>query len=149
MQDDDGPPLRVEMVEGIVEEFAVGDGRSNVIDRRRVDRGQLHLDSPTAPTSRDIDAGMDDELAQPCVELVRVAKGRQVPPGADKAFLDGVTREFRITEDQASGGIESCDRGAGERGEGVMIALPCPFDEVSLVHDCPTFGARPSVALTW
>ena len=116
---------------------------SNVADRRRVDRGQLDLDRPTPAPSRHVDAGMDDELAQPGVELVRVAKRRQVPPGADEAFLDGVTRELRVAEDQASGCVESCDGGAGERGEGVMIALPCPFDEVSLVHDCPTFGARP------
>jgi hypothetical protein len=30
-----------------------------------------------------------------------------------------------------------------------MIALPCPFDEVSLVHDCPRYLHGHSVALTW
>ena len=92
---------------------------------------------------------MDDELAQPGVELVRVAKRRQVPPGADEAVLDGVARKLRVAEDQAGGCVESGDGRAGERSEGVMIALPCPFDEVSLVHDCPRFVRGHSVALTW
>ena len=76
-------------------------------------------------------------------------KRRQVPPGADEAVLDRVVGELRVAEDQASGGVQSCDRRAGERGEGVMIALPCPFDEVPLVHDCPRFVRGRSVALKW
>ena len=92
---------------------------------------------------------MDDELAQPGVELVRVAKRRQVPPGADEAVLDGVARELRVAEDQPGGCVESCDGRAGERGEGVMIALPCPLDEVPLVHDSPRCVRGHSVALTW
>ena len=92
---------------------------------------------------------MDDELAQPGVELVGVAKRRQVPPGADEAFLDGVARELRVAEDQAGGCVQPRDGRAGERGEGVMIALLCPFDEVSLVHDSPWSMRGRSVALTW
>jgi hypothetical protein len=30
-----------------------------------------------------------------------------------------------------------------------MIATPCSFDEVSLVHDSPTFPRGRSVALSW
>ncbi len=92
---------------------------------------------------------MDDELTQPGVELVRVAKRRQVPPSADEAFLDGVAGELRVAKDQPGGCVESSDGRASERGEGVMIALPCPLDEVSLVHDCPRYVHGRSVVLTW
>ena len=92
---------------------------------------------------------MDDELAQPGVELVRVAKRRQVPPGADEPFLDRVARELRVPEDQSGGRVQPGDGRAGERGEGVMIALPRPFDEVPLVHDSPRCVRGRSVALTW
>jgi hypothetical protein len=30
-----------------------------------------------------------------------------------------------------------------------MIATPCPFDEVSLIHDSPRFLRGRSVALSW
>src|SRR6476659_5947168 len=86
---------------------------------------------------------MDDELTQPGVEPVRVAQRWQVAPGADEAVLDRVARKLRVAEDQAGGCVESRDGRAGKLGEGVMIALPCPFHEVALVHDRPTFRARP------
>ena len=47
----------------------VGDGRG-------VDRGQLDLDRPAPPTARDVDTGMDDELTEPGVEPVGIAKRR-------------------------------------------------------------------------
>lgn len=149
VQDDHGSPFGVEMAERFVEDLAVGDRGRHVATRRAVDRGQLDFDRPAPAPTRHIDARMDHELAQPGVELVRVAKRRQVPPGADKTFLDRITRELSIPEDQPGGCVESGDGGAGERGEGVMIALPCAFDEVSLVHDCPWVRARHSAALTW
>ena len=122
----------------------------DVAGRWGVDRSQFDLDRATPTPTRHVDARVDDELAQPGVELVRVAERRQVPPGADEAVLDGVASELRVAEDQAGGCVESGDGRAGERGEGVMIALPCPFDEVSLVHDCPTSTVRGHpVALTW
>ena len=43
VQDDDRPPLWIEMSEGVVEQLTVGDGRGDVADRRAVDRGQLDL----------------------------------------------------------------------------------------------------------
>ena len=115
----------------------------------RVDRGQLDLDRPTPTPTRHVDARMDDELAQPGVELVRVAQRRQVAPGADEAVLDRVAGQLRVAKDQAGGCVEPGDGRAGERGEGVMIALPCPFDEVPLVHDSPLSVRGRSVALTW
>jgi hypothetical protein len=93
-----------------------------------MDRGQLDFDRPSPPTACDIDAGVDDELAQPGIELVRVAKRRQVSPSADEAVLDRVAGELWVPKDQPGGCVEPGDGRAGERGEGVMIALPRSFD---------------------
>ncbi len=92
---------------------------------------------------------MDDELAELGVELLGVAKCRQVPPGADETILDRVARELRVPEDQTGRRVQPRDGRAGERSEGVMIALLCPFDEVSLVRDSPRLLRNRSVALTW
>src|SRR5215218_5931533 len=108
MQDDDGPPLWMQVPQGVVEELAVGDGRGHVTDGRAIDRRQLDLDRASSPTTRDVDTGMDDQLTQPGVELVGIAERRQVPPGPDETVLDCVTGELRIAEDQPSGGVQPC-----------------------------------------
>jgi len=149
VQDDDRAPVRIEVLERLVQQLAVGDDGRHVGHSRTVDRCQLDLDRSAPPSTRDIDAGMDDELAQPGVELVGVAKRRQVPPCADESILDRVSRELRVPEDQPGGRVQPRDGRAGERGEGVMIAPLCPFDEVSLVHDSPWSLRNHSVALTW
>ena len=149
MQDNDRAPFRLEVLERLLQELAVGDDRRHVGDSRSVDRGQLDLDRPAPPSARDIDAGVNDELAQPGVELVGVAKRWQVSPGADETILDRVARELRVPEDQASCRVQPRDGRAGERGEGVMIATLCSFDEVSLVHHSPRSVRDRSVALTW
>ena len=69
---------------------------------------------------------------QPCVEAIRIAQARQVPPGPDERLLDGILRPVGIAKHESSGGVQATDRGACERGEGVMIAPLCPFHEVSL-----------------
>ena len=117
MQDDDRAPLGIEMAEGLVEQFAVGDRGRDVAGRRAVDRGQLDLDRAAASAARDVDARMDDELAQPGVEPVGVAQRRQVPPGADEPFLDRVARELRVPEDQPGCRVQPGDGRAGKRAK--------------------------------
>src|SRR5215210_1072936 len=125
MQDDDRPPLWIEVPQRVVEELAVGDGRGDVTDGGTIDRRQLDLDRASSPTTRDVDTCVDDQLTQPGVELVGIAERRQVPPGPDETVLDCVTGELGIPKDQPGGRVQPCERRAGERGEGVMIALPC------------------------
>ncbi len=71
---------------------------------------------------------------KPGVESIGVAETAKVAPGAEERVLDRVARELGVPEDQPSGGVEPRDGQIDERGEGVMIASPCPFDETSLVH---------------
>ena len=52
-------------------------------------------------------------------------------------FLDRVPRELGVPEDQASGRVQARDVGAGQHGEGVMIAPLRSLDEISLVHGRP------------
>ena len=66
--------------------------------------------------------------------LIRVAQARKVSPGSDVRLLDRVARELRVPEDEAGDGLQPRDGRADERGEGVMIAPACPFDEIPLVH---------------
>ena len=128
---------------------AIDDRGREVGDGGVVDRGQLDLDRAVAPTARDIDAGIDDEPAEPGIEPIGVAEPGQVAPGAEEAVLDRVMREIRVPEDQSGRCVQPRDGRAGERGEGVMIAPLCPLDEVSLVHDRLWFGAADVVALRW
>ena len=71
---------------------------------------------------------------KPGVEPVRVAQARKIAPGANERVLDRVARELGVPDDEPSGGVQPRDGQVDERGEGVMIASPCPLDETSLVH---------------
>ena len=71
---------------------------------------------------------------QPGLEPVRVAKTRKVAPGADESLLDRVARELRVPKDETRGRVQPREGRVDESGEGVMIALPRAFDELSLVH---------------
>ena len=62
-------------------------------------------------------------------------------------ILDAVARELGVPEDQPGGRVQPRDGIAGQRREGVMIALLRPLDEVSLVHDSPTSRRGRPVAL--
>jgi len=141
MQDDDRAPLGIEVPERPIEQFAVGDVGRHVAEGGSIDRGQFDLDRPAPAAASDIDAGVDDELAEPGVEPIRVAQRRQVTPGADEALLDRVARELRVPEDQPGRRVEPRDGRAGKQREGVMIASLRPLDEVSLVHDNPRWCA--------
>ena len=85
-------------------------------------------------------------LMQPGVEPIRVAETGQVAPGADECLLDRVARELRVPKDQASGRVQPREGRVDESGEGVMIAPPRAFDELSLVHGrlwlCHDHGGR-------
>ena len=76
--------------------------------------------------------------------MVVVAQPRQIPPGPEQGVLDHVLGKLAVPEDQAGGGVQARDGVAGQHGEGVMIAPPCPLDERPLVHGLPFVRARPT-----
>ena len=65
MQDDDRSSPLVEAPEHLVDLVPVGQCAGHVRDRRRVDDGELDLDGPPLPVARLVDAGIDDESAEP------------------------------------------------------------------------------------
>ena len=99
----------------------------------------LDLDRASSTTPEEVETGVDGQAMQPGIEPVRVAETRQVAPGADECLLDRVARELRVPKDEASGRVQPREGRVDESGEGVMIAPPRAFDELSLVHgrlDC-------------
>ena len=147
MHHDDGPRFGVEVTQCLVQDVAVDDRGREVADHRIVDRRQFDLDRPVTATTQDIDAGVDDELAEPGVEPLGIAKPTQVTPGVEESVLDRVMSKVRISEDQSGRRVQPGDGRSSEHREGVMIAPLRLLDEVSLVHDSPR-SQRPSVALT-
>jgi hypothetical protein len=56
-------------------------------------------------------------------------------PGTDQGFLNRILGQVRVAEDQPGGCVQPSDGTVDERGEGVMIAMPGPVDELPLIHD--------------
>ena len=79
----------------------------------------------------------ETRLRSQAFEAIRIAKRRKVPPGAQEALLDRVSRELVVPEDQAGRRVQPRDEQAGKHGEGVAIASLCSLDELSLVHADP------------
>ena len=137
MQDDDRPMLGVEARERVFEHVAIGDLAGHVGRGGHIDGGQLDLDHATSPSPDQVETGMDDQAVEPGVEPVRVTQAREIAPGADERVLDRVACELRVPDDQTGDRVQPHEGQVDERGEGVMIALPCPLDETSLVHTSP------------
>jgi hypothetical protein len=61
MEDDHGPLLRLEPEEAAFDLVAVGDRRFDASDRRRMDLGQLDIDTMAPEPARLIDTGAHDQ----------------------------------------------------------------------------------------
>ncbi len=82
-----------------------------------------HLGScPVALLACGAIAGADGEPIEPGVESGGVAQPADVAPCGDQRVLDGIVREFGVTENQVGDPIEAWDRGRGELGECCVIA---------------------------
>ena len=84
--------------------------------------------------ARLIDAGAVQQAVEPGVEAVGTAQRGQVTPGPDERLLDGVLGLVGVAQDEPGGGIQPEDRGACQRGEGVMIAPSRSLHEFLLHH---------------
>ena len=143
MDDDERAPVRIQAPERPLDLVAIDDEGTDVADGNVGGRSQLDLDHPTASTPQKLETGTHGDAVDPGVEPVGVAQPRQVPPGLDECLLDRVARELRVVEDQSGRCVQSRDDPADEHGEGVMIALSGPLDEIPLVHRRPPVTARP------
>ena len=134
MQGDDRAVTRIEAPQSGVHELAVCERTGVVGLCGRVNRAQLDLDRAPAPAPQEVETGVDDQAVQPGFEPVGIAESRQLSPGSNECLLDRVARELRVPEDQPSGSVQPREGGVDELGEGIMIAPPRAFDELSLVH---------------
>src|SRR3990172_7727203 len=117
MQRHDGTMTGVEALECLVNQLAVGQGARQIGRRRHMDGGELDLDRTSSTTPSQVETGVGDQAMQPGVEAVRVTETRKVAPGADQSVLDGVARELRVPEDEASGRVQPRKAHVDEDGE--------------------------------
>src|SRR6476659_1884170 len=94
----------------------------------------MYVDAMAPQPARLIDTGAVQQAVEPGVEAVGAAQGGQVTPGPDERLLDGVLGLVWIAQDEPGGGIQPEDRGACQRGEGVMIASSRSLHELLLHH---------------
>ena len=134
VKDDQCPRLRLEAAEAAFELVAVvGDGHA-VVERRRIDGSQLDIDAMPPEPARLIDTGADKQPMEPGIKSVGAAQCGQVTPGSDERLLDGVLGLVGVAQNESGGGIQPEERGACQRGEGVMIAPSRSLHEFLLHH---------------
>ena len=84
---------------------------------------------------RTVSDWLDEQAVEPGVEPIGVAQRGQVTPGPDERLLDGVLGLVGIAQDEPGGSVQPEERGACQRGEGVMIASSRSLHE--LLHLAP------------
>jgi hypothetical protein len=77
-------------------------------------------------------AGVDEQSMEPGVEAIGVTDGADVEPGGHERLLDGIGCAVVAAKDQPRGPVQPIEGTRGERREGVVVAVPCSKDEVSL-----------------
>src|SRR5258705_9825630 len=137
MKDDDQTLVGVQSSEAPLEFVALVERPRVVGGVGHVDLGQLNFNAPASVLADLVVTGANEQPIQPGVEAVRIAQTRKVTPRAQECLLDCVFRAVRITENEPSRRIEATQAGSRENSEGVMIALLCPLNDISL-HACLT-----------
>jgi hypothetical protein len=131
VEDDGNSLVGLQAPKAAVELIVVLD-RAGEVAGRPLDPDHPDLGRSSLPPSALIGAGIDDQTMQPRVPSVRVAQGREVSPGMDECFLDGVLGEVRVPQGQASDSEEAVASGRRENLEGLVIALACRLDDIAL-----------------
>jgi hypothetical protein len=85
---------------------------------------------------------------EPGVEPIEVTKSREVAPGSDVRILDRIACKLLVPDDQVGDRLQPSDRRVDQQREGVMIAPPRSFDDVSLVHGLPRSYVRSDASNT-
>jgi hypothetical protein len=144
MDDDDRALIGLKSAEAALDRVAVGEAGGWIASDRVMCVCEPDLHRPTPTPSEHVRAGPDEEPPKPGVESIGIAKGGQIPPGADEGLLDRVLRRLGVARDESSNGIEPGSRGACQALEGVMIASSRPFHEfpVHLALDPARPGGR-------
>ena len=131
VEDEDRPLRHGERPQATLQLVPVGEiGRAIRLARLVAQERDRALPAPAVARGRR--AGIDHQPVQPGIEPLDVAQRRQVPPGVQHRFLDGVLGEIGIAQDQAGDRVQSIDAAGGERGEGLSVPTPCPCHQLCL-----------------
>ena len=101
MHDNDRPLLGLQLLQRRIEQVAVGNGGSDVTAGQAVDREKFHLHRTTSATADRVDARAEYEAMKPRLEAIGIAQRGKTTPCGKEPFLDRVSRELVVAEDQA------------------------------------------------
>ena len=141
MEDEDRALLDVQAPERPVERVAIGDAEDVVRARRSVDRQGTNVGRPRGATPGLGVAGMNDELADPGLEAVRVPEGGELALGRDEGALQGVLGKVGVAQDPRRDCVHPVTGLVDQPAERLAVAAHRLFDDVS--HPVlPRFRAR-------
>ena len=126
MQDEDRALLDRQASERPVERIAVVDGDEVIRTRRPVDRQDSDIGRPRPATPGLGVAGVDEHLADPGVEAIRVAEGRELAPDGDEGTLQGVLRQIVVAQDPRGERVHPVAGQLDQRRERIAIAMSVP-----------------------
>jgi hypothetical protein len=77
-----------------------------------------------------IDAGMNQNSAQPCLKALWISELWQGTPRSEQGLLDGILTERSVMQDQRRSGIEAVDRCRRKLLKRALITIPSLLDEI-------------------
>jgi hypothetical protein len=148
LEDEDCPLLGRQAAEAALELVAIGDRPVLVGCWRDVGVLRQQLDRRAAATLATGlgDTGSHNQPVAPSVESLRIAQPWQFVPDRDQRLLDGVLGEVVIAEDPVGNGEQASADEPGEGIEGLSLAAPCAFHQVSLHRVISVDGGRKGTA---
>src|SRR4030088_1683242 len=77
---------------------------------------------------------------QPGVETVRIAETRQVMPGGQQRFLEGILGAIDVAENPLCQCVESVATTADQVGVCLPVTVPCRLDQIDVHRDCSSLA---------
>ena len=124
------PLVRGEAPEPSFELVSVTEHPELIGCRWSVDRERPQVDRPLSLTRGVRDADVREDLANPRVEPVRIAKAPQVAPGDHQCVLQGILGPVDIAEDPERDREQPIAAGMDQVHEGRLVAPLCRTDEI-------------------
>jgi hypothetical protein len=129
-QDERGSLARAEASEGASERVSLGDRLLEAVTGRQAGRQLADLPLLLYRSSR-VDAGVNEDSAEPGIEASGFAQPRQRPPGPHERLLHGILTERRVVEHEGGGGVQPLHSRPEQRLEGARVAGLCPLDQLN------------------
>ena len=98
--------------------------------RRRLELEDPDLGLEPSSAAELLGDRVEQEPAEPRLELGGVAEPGQIAPAPDERFLDGVFGDVGVLRDEPGDRVEPVDHVEHQHVERVAIAVPCLFDQI-------------------